>query len=55
MVAASHVSEVRKGAAAASTVWRVTALRVAIVAAILVAWEALAASGRAFAHRRGRW
>jgi ABC-type nitrate/sulfonate/bicarbonate transport system permease component len=34
--------------AAASTAWRVTALRVAIIATVLAAWEALAASGWLF-------
>jgi ABC-type nitrate/sulfonate/bicarbonate transport system permease component len=49
-----------ESAAAASTVWRVTALQVAIIATIMVAWEALAPrlavsrrSAPACHHRQG--
>jgi NitT/TauT family transport system permease protein len=48
MVAAHRMSGVSNAAATASTVWRVTALRIAIIGTILVAWEALAASGWLF-------
>ena len=48
MAAARRVSRVIRGAAVAPTVWRVTAVRIAIIATILATWEALAASGWLF-------